>query len=466
MALMNRRRWLQNAPTAALGYLLRPYPLLASAPKTEYFPRYVDVAKDAGLLAKTVIVGHENKDFLLSTTGGGIALFDYDNDGWLDIFVVNGWGVKDFPKGQEPTNHLYKNNRNGTFTDVTEKAGLIRHGWGQGVCVGDYDNDGNLDLFVTYYGKNVLYHNNGNGTFTDVTREAGLLQPEEHWNTGAAFVDYNRDGHLDLFVSNYVAYEHGLTLYESNPALVGQQSPILYGVAGLKGTSNFLYRNNGNGTFTDVTKPAGIGGETSSVKWGTAFIDVDDDGRPDLVIVSGFIYPPGSGQQHQLAKTESKLILLRNLDGNRFANISARSGPAFSDARCSRGLACGDIFNTGRIDLVINNLNDYPSLLRNQSPPSSSWLLVKLIGTKTNRAALGSRVVVEAENRRQAQEVRSGGSFCSQNDLRLHFGLGAAKDARLRIRWLGGAEETLEHVPANRLVVIQEGKGIITQESF
>jgi len=218
--------------------------------------------------------------------------------------------------------------------------------------------------------------------------------------------------------------------------------------------------------FADVTIPAGLGGETSSVKWGTAFIDVDDDGRPDLVIVSGFIYPPGSGQQHQLAKTESKLILLRNLDGNRFANISDRSGPAFSDARCSRGLACGDIFNTGRIDLVINNLNDYPSLLRNQSPPSSSWLLVKLIGTKTNRAAIGSRVVVEAENRRQVQEVRSGGSFCSQNDLRLHFGLGAAKDARLRIRWLGGAEETLEHVPANRLVVIQEGKGIITQESF
>jgi len=563
---------------AGAGLLLRQFSpkLLASAAQSPYFPRYVDVAKEAGLLAKTVLVGHENKDFLLSTTGAGIALFDYDNDGWLDIFVVNGWGLIDFPKGEEPTNHLYRNNRDGTFTDVTEKAGLMRHGWGQGVCVGDYDNDGNLDLFVTYFGKNVLYHNNGNGTFTDVTREAGLLQEEERWNTGAAFVDYNRDGHLDLFVSNYVDYQYGLTLYDSNPALVGQQSPVLYGVAGLKGTKNFLYRNNHDGTFTDVsnaagitkadptfgfspcvgdydndgwpdiyvaddstpsllfmnnrdgtfresgmlagvaydangrtqggmgadaadfdgdgqldiiktnfsdetpslyrnegkgffadvTVPAGLGGETTSVKWGTGFFDLDDDGRPDILIVSGSIYAPGLGTHHTLPKTDSKLILLRNLDGSRFANISDQAGPAFAQSRCSRGAAFGDIFNTGRTDIVINNLNDHPSLLRNQSPPPNSWLLVKLIGTRTNRAAIGSRVIVDANNRRQAQEVRSGGSFCSQNDLRLHFGLGSAKDARLQVRWLGGAEENFERVAANRLVVIQEGKGIISQESF
>jgi hypothetical protein len=160
------------------------------------------------------------------------------------------------------------------------------------------------------------------------------------------------------------------------------------------------------------------------------------------------------------------LILLRNLDGNRFADISEHAGPAFADSRCGRGAACGDIFRSGRVDIVINNLNDYPALLRNQAPPSNSWVLVKLIGTKTNRSAIGSRVVVEADSRRQVQEVRSGGSFCSQNDLRLHFGLGTAKDARLRIRWLGGAEETLEHVPANRLIVVQEGKGIVAQESF
>jgi len=564
--------------TAAAGCLLRPFPAGAFpvAATPIYSPRFVDVAKEAGLTSRTVLVGHESKDFLLSTTGGGIALFDYDNDGWLDVFVVNGWGLKDFPKNEEPTNHLYRNNRNGTFTDVTEKAGLVRHGWGQGVCVGDYDNDGNLDLFVTYYGRNVLYHNNGNGTFTDVTHESGLLQPEEHWNTGAAFLDYNRDGHLDLFVSNYVDYDYGTKLYESNPALVGEQSPVIYGIAGLKGTKNFLYRNNGNGTFTDVsdasgiskagltygftpcvadydndgwpdiyvandstssllfmnnhdgtfretgmlagvaydangrtqggmgadsadydgdgfldivktnfsdempnlyhnegkafftdvTAPAGLGGETKSVKWGTGFMDFDDDGQPDILIVSGSIYPPGTGLHHQLPQTESKLILMRNVDGQRFANVSDQAGPAFLESRCGRGAAFGDIFNTGRIGVVINNLNDYPSLLRNQSPSTNSWLLVKLVGTTTNRAAIGSRVVVTANDRRQVQEVRSGGSFCSQSDLRLHFGLGTAKEARVQVRWLGGSEETLEHVPANRLVMIREGKGIISQEAF
>ena len=564
--------------TAAAGCLRRPFSAngFSFAATPGYSPRFVDVAKEAGLTSRTVLLGHESKDFLLSTTGGGIALFDYDNDGWLDIFVVNGWGLKDFPKGEEPTNRLYRNNHNGTFTNVTEKAGLVRHGWGQGVCVGDYDNDGNLDLFVTYYGRNVLYHNNGNGAFTDVTRESGLLQPEGHWNTGAAFLDYNRDGHLDLFVSNYVDFEYGTKLYESNPALVGQQSPVIYGVAGLKGTRNFLYRNNRNGTFTDVsdsagiskaaptygftpcvadydndgwpdiyvandstpsllfvnnrngtfrengmlagvaydangrtqggmgadsadydgdglldivktnfsdempslyhnqgkafftdvTAPAGLAGETRSVKWGTGFMDFDDDGQPDILIVSGSIYPPGAGMHHELPKTESKLILLRNLDGHRFANISEEAGPAFLESRCGRGAAFGDIFNTGRMGVVVNNLNDYPGLLRNQSPSKNSWLLVKLLGTTTNRAAIGSQVVVVANNRRQLQEVRSGGSFCSQNDLRLHFGLGTAKEARVQVRWLGGAEESLEHVPANRLVVVQEGKGIIQQEAF
>jgi enediyne biosynthesis protein E4 len=564
--------------TATAAYLLRPRGAegFSVADSPLYFPNYVNIGQQAGLRAKTVLMGHETRDFLLSTTGAGIALFDYDNDGWLDIFVVNGWGLKDFPKGEEPTNHLYHNNRDGTFTDVTEKAGLVRHGWGQGVCVGDYDNDGNLDLFVTYYGKNVLYHNNGNGTFTDVTRESGLMQPEDHWNTGAAFLDYDRDGHLDLFVSNYVDHEYGLKLYDSDPNLVGQQSPVLYGVSGLKGTRNILYRNKGDGTFSDVsesagirkaaptygftpcvadydndgwpdiyvaddstpsllfmnnhngtfresgmlagvaydangrtqggmgadaadydgdgwldiiktnfsdempslyhnegkgfftdaTVPAGLAGETSSVKWGTGFLDFDDDGRPDILIVGGSIYPPGAGQAHRLPATESRLNLLRNLNGNRFIDISDQAGPAFAQSQCSRGMAFGDIFNSGRLAIAINHLNDSPSLLRNQSPPANSWLLVKLVGTKTNRAAIGSRVVVEANSRRQLQEVRSGGSFCSQNDLRLHFGLGAAKEARVKVRWLGGSEETLEHVSANRLIVVQEGKGIISQETF
>jgi hypothetical protein len=253
---------------------------------------------------------------------------------------------------------------------------------------------------------------------------------------GADTADYDGDGWLDIVKTNF-----------------SDETPN-------------LYHNEGKGFFADVTVPAGLGGETSSVKWGTGFMDLDDDGRPDIFIASGSIYPPGTGMHHQLPKTESKLILLRNIDGTRFENISGRAGPAFAESRCSRGVAFGDIFHTGRIDVVVNNLNDYPALLRNQSPPASSWLLVKLVGTKTNRAAIGSRVVVDANNLRQVQEVRSGGSFCSQSDLRLHFGLGSAKEARVQIRWLGGTEEMLEHVPANRLVIVQEGKGIVSQDRF
>jgi len=544
----------------------------------EYLPNYVDVASQAGLTAETVLAGHESKDFLLSTTGGGIALFDYDNDGWLDIFIVNSWGLRGFAKGEEPTNHLYRNNRDGTFTDVTAKTNLVRSGWGQGVCVGDYNNDGLMDLFVTYYGKNVLYRNNGDGTFTDVTHETGLLQLEDHWNSGAAFLDYDRDGYLDLFVSNYVAYESGLALYESDPALVGVQSPVLHGPAGRQGSKNILYHNNGDGTFTDVTKSAGISkpeptygftpcvadydndgwldiyvandstpsllfknnhngtfaeigllagvavdengssqggmgvdagdydgdgllditktnfsdqttslyhnqgngfftdrtfqaglsGQTSSVKWGTSFFDFDNDGQLDLLMVAGAIYPPGlSGSRAKPKEDEGKKILYHNLGNGRFQDISEHGGPGLLLPRCSRGAAFGDIFHTGQIDIAINNLNDGPTLLRNQSPSPNAWLLVRLVGTRTNRAAIGSRVLVESEGRRQIQEVRSGGSFCSQSDLRLHFGLGRAREAtRVTVKWLGGGQEIVEHVPADRLVVIQEGKGIVGQGKF
>jgi hypothetical protein len=577
---VNRRQCLQALFQLGL-FSLSPFPLPSTAKTSkedEYPPNYVDVASQAGLTSKTVLAGDESKDFLLSTTGGGIALLDYDNDGWLDIFIVNSWGLRGFPKGEEPTNHLYRNNRDGTFTDVTAKAGLVRSGWGQGVCVGDYNNDGFLDLFVTYYGKNVLYRNNGDGTFTDVTRESGLLQLEDHWNSGAAFLDYDRDGHLDLFVSNYVAYESGLALYESNPSLVGVQSPVLYGVAGLQGSKNILYHNNGDGSFTDVSKsagilkpepsygftpcvtdydndgwldiyvandstpsllfknnrdgtftetgllagvavdengssqggmgvdagdydgdglldiiktnfsdqttslyhnqgngfftdrtfPAGLSGQTSSVKWGTAFLDFDNDGQLDVLIVTGPIYPPSlSAGRAKLKEDEGKKILYRNLGTGRFQDISERGGRGLVLPRCSRGAAFGDIFHTGQIDVVINNLNDYPTLLRNQSPSPNSWLLLRLVGTRSNRAAIGSRVIVEAEGRRQNQEVRSGGSFCSQSDLRLHFGLGHAREAtRVTIKWLGRTQEIFEHVAANRLVVIQEGKGIVSQEKF
>ena len=574
---MNRRQSLQTL--FHLGLYSLPCLLLAKTGKEdEYLPHYVDIAPQAGLTAKTVLARHESKDFLLSTTGGGIALFDYDNDGWLDIFVVNSWGLAGFPKGEEPTNHLYRNNHDGTFTDVTAKAHLLRSGWGQGVCVGDYNNDGFLDLFVTYYGKNVLYRNNGDGTFTDFTRESGLLQIENRWTSGAAFFNYDRDCHLDLFVSSYVAYESGLALYDADPSLVGVQSPVLNGPAGLQGSRNILYHNNGDGTFTDVSKAAGIAkpdptygftpcvadydndgwpdiyvandstpsllfknnrngtfaeigllagvavdengglqggmgvdagdydgdgfldivktnfsdqttslyhnqgngfftdrtvqaglsGQTFSVKWGTGFLDFDNDGLFDLLMVTGPIYPARLNTALTKSKEgEGKTILYRNLGNGHFQDISDRGGPGLGLARCSRGAAFGDIFNTGQVDVAINNLNDAPTLLRNQWPSANSWLPVRLVGTHTNRAAIGSRVIVEAEGRRQIQEVRSGGSFCSQSDLRLHFGLGSAREAtRLIVKWLGGGQEIFEHVPANRLVVIQEGKGIVGQGKF
>src|SRR5256884_145379 len=439
-------------------------------------------------------MGDERKDFLLSTTGGGIALFDYDSDGWLDIFIVNSWGLRGFPRGEEPTNHLYRNNRDGTFTDVTAKANLVRSGWGQGVCVGDYNNDGFLDLFVTYYGKNVLYRNNGDGTFTDVSKAAGIAKPEPTYGFTPCVADYDNDGWLDIYVANDSTPS---LLFKNNRNGTFAEIGLLAGVAvdengGLQGgmgvdtgdydgdglldiiKTNYsdqttsLYHNQGNGFFSDRTFQAGLSGQTSSVKWGTAFFDFDNDGQLDVFIVTGAIYPPGLGGRHGKPKEEEgKKILYRNLGNGRFQDISARGGPGLVSPRCSRGAAFGDIFRTGQIDVVINNLNAFPTLLRNQSPSPNSWLLVRLVGTRANRAAIGSRVIVEAEGRRQIQEVRSGGSFCSQSDLRLHFGLGRAREAtRLTIKWLGGGQEILERVPANRLVVIQEGKGIVGQEKF
>ncbi len=577
---MDRRESLKGILLSLGGYALPGHKLAAGqlAPvQTAPLPQFADVSRQAGLTVETVLRGSPDKDFLLSTTGFGVALIDYDNDSWLDIFVVNSWGLEPFKGGRQPSNHLYHNNRDGTFTDVTEKAGLIHHGWGQGVCAGDYDNDGNLDIFLTCYGQNILYHNNGDGTFTDVTREVGLLQPGGRWNTGAAFLDFDRDGHLDLFVCHYVDYESGLQLYNSNPNLTGTQSPVLYGVAGLKGTLNTLYRNQGNGkfedvsaragilkpapaysftplvgdfdndgwpdiyvaddstpsllfknnrdgTFTelgllagvaydangrpqagmgvdtadydgdgwldifktnfadetpslyhnegrgffaDVTMEAGLGSESSTVKWGTAFADFDNDGLPDLLLVSGPIYPPGVNLRHSMIAGEGRRALYRNLGNGRFEDVSAGAGAGLRQPTCARGLAVGDIFHTGGLSAVINNVNDHPSLLRNQAPPGNRWLLVRLIGTRTNRSAIGSRVMVEVNGRRQIQEVRSGGSFCSQNDLRLHFGLGKAQAAlRLEVEWLGGATEAFSQIPSNRLVTIHEGKGITSLDSF
>src|ERR1700752_1081458 len=255
----------------------------AASAKIAYF---VDEAAKRGLTLTNTFGGVDSKKYIIETTGTGVAIFDYDNDGWPDIFVVNGATLDAKPGASAPTNHLYHNNHDGTFTDVTERAGLAHSGWGQGVCVGDYDNDGYEDLFVTYYGKNVLYHNNGDGTFTDVSEKAGVAGTKTRWGTGCAFVDYDRDGQLDLFVANYIDLDLAT-------APVPESAPCLYkgvmvacGPPGLMGGKNTLYHNNGDGTFTDVSEASGILKANGTYGLGVLTADLDNDGWPDIYVAN------------------------------------------------------------------------------------------------------------------------------------------------------------------------------------
>jgi enediyne biosynthesis protein E4 len=560
----------QGVATGQLGPGVEPKP----GPEVAHF---LDIAEKAGLSATTVIGGAKTKEFILETTGGGIALFDYDSDDWQDLFLVNGSRLDGFRAGQEPSNTLYHNNRDGTFTNTTKQAGLLKHGWGQGVCVGDYDNDGHPDLFVTYYGHNVLYHNNGDGMFADVTRQSGVFVAEDRWNTGAAFLDYDRDGHLDLFVSSYVSYEdathysHGLGqnckwkglavmcgprgLRGSKNALyhnqgdgtfrdVSEQAGILktgthYGFTPLvldynndgrpdvyvanDSTASLLFHNNGDGTFkevgiltgvaynedgreqsgmgagagdydcdgwldiiktnfaddtstlyhsqrdgtfNDVTFPAGLGTNTRYVGWGTGFLDFNNDGWLDLIMVNGHVYPEVDTAPLDSTYEQHK-ILYQNLGDGKFEDVSLRAGPGILLRKPSRGAAFGDLFNSGQVDIAINNMNDTPSLLHNLKPGGNHALMIQLEGTQSNRSAIGARVAVQVKGRRMIDEVRSGGSFCSQSDLRLHFGLGPNQEVDVvEVQWPSARKELLEKVPGDHRVVIKEGAGVVRVQKF
>src|SRR5438552_1867258 len=362
----SRRAFLQSLSRSALVLslenvlaLARPTRLHASlqasaTPKNaDLGVSFINVARGAGLNAKTIYGGEHKNKYLLETTGCGVAFYDYDNDGWLDIFLVNGTRLEGFPAGQEPVSHLFKNNRDGTFTDVTLKAGLARSGWGQGVCVGDYDNDGWDDLFVTYFGKNVLYHNNGDGTFTDVSEKAGVAGKGNRWNTGCAFVDYDRDGRLDLFVANYIDMD-------LKTAPVPESGPCLYkgvmvacGPPGLNGGKNILYHNNGDGTFTDVSEKSGILKANGTFGLGVLTADLDNDGWPDIYV----------------ANDSTASALYQNKKNGTFIDVALEAGCALSadgKPQAGMGISAADYDLDGNLDLVKTNFaGDTPSLYRN-----------------------------------------------------------------------------------------------------
>jgi len=535
--------------------------------------KFTDVALQAGLRAPVIYGYPDHVDYIVETMGCGVAFLDYDNDGWLDIFVLSGTRMAGDTEGA--TNRLYQNNRDGTFADVTEQAGLKRTGWAYGVTVGDYNNDGFEDLFVTYWGQNVLYRNNGDGTFTDVTREAGLLRPTR-WGSGCSWVDYDRDGKLDLFVSNYLKFDpKRVPPSGRDPNCNWKGIPVNCGPRGLPAESHLLFHNNGDGTFTDVTERsgigkakgsfgltvlaadfdddgwpdiyvacdstpsllfrnnhdgtfaeeglergialnedgqeqsgmgvatgdfdldgkldlfkthftedtpilyhnegkgefsdvtirAGLGAETRYICWGTGIQDLDNDGLPDIVVVTGSVYPEVEKKFPEYPHRTPR-FLFRNLGNGKFEELMELAGPGLEAAHASRGLAFGDFDNDGDMDIVIINQNEPPSLLRNDVTGNNNWLKVRLVGKRSNRSAIGAKVVAKYGGREQAQAVTGQSSFLSVHDRRLHYGLGQSAAADLEIRWPNGQMETVRNVAAGQIVTIEEGSGIVHAEKF
>ena len=486
--------------------------------------QFVDVAQQAGLNVPNVWGGIERKRSIIETKGSGLAFFDYDNDGWLDIYLTNGSRIDTtWPHGQAPTSHLYKNNRDGTFTDVTRKTGLYNEQirWGAGCTWLDYDRDGRLDLFVCNYVKfdpakltapssglncqwkgipvmcgprglpgdtNILYHNNGDGTFTDVSAKAGILKPGPRYSITAVSYDFDNDGWPDIYVA---VDSQPSILFQNNhdgtftdiAVMAGcaysqdghEQSGMGVAVADYDcdgwfdifktnfadDTSN-LYHNNGDGTFTDVSFASGVGANNRYVAWGCGFIDFDNDGWPDIMQINGHVYP--EVDQHEVGQTfKNPRLVYKNLGNGRFKDVSSDMGTGINQRFSSRGAAFGDFDNDGDIDVLILNMNDLPSLLRNDGGNQKNWIKIKLIGTHCNRSAIGTRVRVVTGKHIQMNEVHSGSSVMSQSDLRLHFGLGAAETIDLiEIKWPTTQKtERFTEVKSNQIITIREASGIV-----
>jgi hypothetical protein len=540
-----------------------------------FLAHFEDVAEAAGLRAPVIYGGIDQKKYILEANGCGCAFIDYDNDGWMDIFLLSGTRLEGDPP--EATNRLYKNNRDGTFTDVTDKAGLRAVGWANGVCVADYNNDGFDDIFCTYFGQNRLYRNNGDGTFTDVTKQAGLLQQgPPRWNAGCAFLDYDRDGHLDLFVSNYINLDLEHTpVPGQNSTCVWKGVPVNCGPRGLPTGRHILYHNNGDGTFTDVTKRAGIasategygmtvvtadfdedgwtdifvasdstpsllfmnnhdgtfredgvmrgvalsgdgmeqagmgvgigdynldghldlfkthfsgdtpilyrgdehgefedvtrlakvGVETRFISWGTGIVDLDNDGNPDILIATGSVYPEVERKFSQYPYKTPR-VLFRNLGDGTFEQLQTQAGPAITTPHSSRGCAFGDFDNDGDMDVLIMNMNEPPSLLRNDVDAKQHWIKVKLEGVKSNRSAIGARVIAHYGGKKQVQALVSQSSYYSCNDPRLHFGLGAINSVDLEVFWPNGLHEIHKGLAADQLITLREGVGQVANKGW
>lgn len=512
----------------------------------------------------------QSKKYIIEANGTGVAFFDYDGDGRQDIFLVNGSRLEGFSDGKAPTNHLFHNEGGGRFRDATREAGMVRSGWGSGVCVGDIDNDGAEDVYVTYWGKNALFRNDGHGGFTDIAAHSGVQGSGKEWSSGCTFLDYDRDGHLDLMVTSYQKFDLATTPTPGKDSTCEWRGmPVFCGPRGLPYGSATLFHNRGDGTFEDVSARAGIrsvdgfyaftavaadfngdgwidvyiacdstpsilfrnnkngtfseiGAETGVafnehgfeqggmgiavgdflnngrlhiiktnfagdypnvyrndgagifedvvlkarlavnpqyVGWGVGMVDLDNDGWRDVFQVNGHVYPELDTKNGPERYRNPRLVY-RNLGGGIFEDVSAVAGPGIQEKKSSRGAAFGDFDNDGAMDVLIMNMGEPPSLLRNELRSGNHWLKTELQGTKSNRSAIGATVQVEAGQWKQKDVVLSQSSYISHSDSRLHFGLGPeAAVTKIMVQWPSGAVETFPGTTANRLVRLVEGSG-------